>query len=134
MTDYRVDVVASSVADVVRGAGGWIYDHSMQGWTVNVVIRQPGDARPIEILGASVNSPKNAGHSERQVFLDMAAGGEVIEHRLSAAARLFKAQALIAAQLVSTLEVREILFVRAPSAAVASEASEPEHVTAVSPS
>ncbi len=38
---YRVDVVASSVADAVRRAGGWIFDRSMQGRVVNVVIPIP---------------------------------------------------------------------------------------------
>jgi hypothetical protein len=29
---YRVDVVATTVSDVVRRAGGWIFDRVMQGW------------------------------------------------------------------------------------------------------
>jgi len=30
---YRLDVVAADVADVVRFAGGWLFDRAMAGWT-----------------------------------------------------------------------------------------------------
>jgi hypothetical protein len=53
---YRLDVVASSVADVVRFAGGWLFDRAMAGWDVTVLltdepVEQPDD-RPLQILGA----------------------------------------------------------------------------------
>ena len=31
---YRLDVVAAGVADVVRFAGGWLFDRAMAGWDV----------------------------------------------------------------------------------------------------
>ena len=49
---YRLDVVAPSVLDAVRFAGGWIYDRVMAGWDVTVLIGTDEDVRPLEILGA----------------------------------------------------------------------------------
>lgn len=51
---YRLDVVAPTVLDAVRFAGGWIYDRVMAGWDVTVLIGTDEDARPLEILGAEV--------------------------------------------------------------------------------
>ncbi len=51
---YRLDVVAPTVLDAVRFAGGWIYDRVMAGWDVTVLIRDDEDVRPLEILGAEV--------------------------------------------------------------------------------
>ena len=65
---YRVDVMADNVADVVECAGGWIFDHVMGGWAVNVVVRRPGDARPMEILGATVNRPTGSEGQAPQIF------------------------------------------------------------------
>ncbi len=30
---YLLDVTASDIADLVRSAGGWLFDRSMAGWT-----------------------------------------------------------------------------------------------------
>lgn len=52
---YRLDVVASSVADVVRFAGGWLFDRSMAGWDVTVLLTDLADCpdvRPLQIIGA----------------------------------------------------------------------------------
>jgi hypothetical protein len=49
---YRLDVVAASVLDVVRFAGGWLFDRSMAGWDVTVMITDQPDDRPLQILGA----------------------------------------------------------------------------------
>jgi hypothetical protein len=52
---YRLDVVASSVADVVRFAGGWLFDRSMAGWDVTVLLTDLADhpdLRPLQIIGA----------------------------------------------------------------------------------
>ncbi len=52
---YRLDVVASSVVDVVRCAGGWLFDRAMAGWDVTVLLTDladHSDARPLQILGA----------------------------------------------------------------------------------
>jgi hypothetical protein len=49
---YRLDVVASSVVDVVRFAGGWLFDRAMAGWDVTVLLVDHPDDRPLQILGA----------------------------------------------------------------------------------
>jgi len=48
---YRLDVVAASAADVVRSAGGWLYDRMMAGWEVTVLLPDGFDTRPLRILG-----------------------------------------------------------------------------------
>src|SRR5271155_2951079 len=48
---YRLDVVASSPADVVGCVGGWLYDRVRAGWDVNVLLPQRYDSRPLQILG-----------------------------------------------------------------------------------
>lgn len=108
---YRVDVVACSVADAVRRAGGWIFDHTMQGWTVNVRVPQPCDSRPLEILGAIVNESRHSDCVAPQVILQSTGTTRRVEHRLSGAARVFKAQALLAAGLAPRAGGRETLFI-----------------------
>ncbi|GBE63796.1 hypothetical protein MFM001_02580 [Mycobacterium sp. MFM001] len=49
--NYRLDVVASDVVDVVRSAGGWLFDRAMAGWEVSVLLPASFDARPLQILG-----------------------------------------------------------------------------------
>jgi hypothetical protein len=51
---YRLDVVASSPADVVASIGGWLYDRMRAGWDVNVLLPRRCDSRPLEILGIQV--------------------------------------------------------------------------------
>ncbi|MGB9248585.1 MAG: hypothetical protein WCC28_02205, partial [Mycobacterium sp.] len=51
---YRLDVVASSPADVVGCIGGWLYDRVRAGWDVNVLLPQRCDSRPLQILGIQV--------------------------------------------------------------------------------
>jgi hypothetical protein len=48
---YRLDVIAPSVLDVVQSAGGWLFDKRMAGWDVTVAVYEPGDFRPLQILG-----------------------------------------------------------------------------------
>ncbi len=48
---YRLDVVAGDVADVVRFAGGWLFDRAMAGWDVTVLVADYPDDRPLQILG-----------------------------------------------------------------------------------
>ncbi len=48
---YRLDVVAYSVPEVVKFAGGWLVDRVMAGWAVTVLIPADEDTRPLEILG-----------------------------------------------------------------------------------
>jgi hypothetical protein len=49
---YRLDVVAPTVLDAVKFAGGWVYDRVMAGWDVTVLVGNQDDVRPLEILGA----------------------------------------------------------------------------------
>jgi hypothetical protein len=54
---YRLDVVASSVVDVVRFAGGWLFDRAMAGWDVTVLLADLADRpdeRPLHIIGARI--------------------------------------------------------------------------------
>jgi hypothetical protein len=48
---YRLDVVGASPVDVVRSAGGWLYDRARAGWEVNVLLPRHGDTRALQILG-----------------------------------------------------------------------------------
>src|SRR5262245_1855902 len=113
---YRVDVVATTVSDVVRCAGGWIFDRVMQGWAVNVLITQPCDTRALAILGATVNGPP-VGCSDFlvpqvvSVTDNNPSDGDLVEHRLSAAARCFKAHALIAVDLPPLFDTHESFWV-----------------------
>jgi hypothetical protein len=134
---YRLDVVAPSIVEVVRCAGGWLFDRVMAGWDVTVLVADDSDDRPLQILGAEVADLETAlvsglpgphphalavaaelyGRDARVregVQRALASGqtevtlwGETwpaeldrvdsVEHRLSVAARAFKAQALAAA-------------------------------------
>jgi hypothetical protein len=49
---YRLDVVAPTVFDAVKFAGGWVYDRVMAGWDVTVLVGNQDDVRPLQILGA----------------------------------------------------------------------------------
>lgn len=57
---YRLDVVAADVADVVRCAGGWMYDRVMAGWDVTVLLADGADARPLHILGVETADLESA--------------------------------------------------------------------------
>ena len=135
---YRLDVVAPTVLDAVKFAGGWVYDRVMAGWDVTVLVGDDEDVRPLEILGAEVRdlesvlaSWEDRPHPQtvavaadlfdrdarvRQGVLEALEQGatevtlwgeglpaeldesvDSVQHRLSAAARAFKAQALAAA-------------------------------------
>ena len=134
---YRLDVVAASVADVVRFAGGWMYDRVMAGWDVTVLLADRADERPLQVLGVDTADLESAlalwaerPHPQTvAVAADLFAGDErvrrgvlgaleqgltevtlwgdscpaelddsvgPVRHHLSAAARMFKTQALAA--------------------------------------
>jgi hypothetical protein len=67
---YRLDVVASDVADVVRSAGGWLYDRAAAGWEVSVLLPPPSDLRALQILGVRVVDLESA--------LSMDSGGAAV--------------------------------------------------------
>jgi hypothetical protein len=137
---YRIDVVASNVADVVRSAGGWLFDRAMIGWDVNAVLPAGGNTRPLQILGVGTLELNSQFASAREGLAgyglvvsaemfasdarvraevlkaldrgltEVALWGEgwpvevdrqvsAVQHRLSAGARAFKVQALVAAEI-----------------------------------
>ena len=135
---YRIEVIAVGVPDLVRSAGGWLFDRASEGWAVTVVLLEPGDIRPLQILGlpnvcadVEVGSTSDVvrllaastdvlGNGARirddianaldRVDAELTLWGDVLpvrlqrraktaQYRLSAAARAFKSQALLAASL-----------------------------------
>ena len=135
---YRLDVVAPTVVEAVRAAGGWMFDRVMAGWDVRVLVADGHDERALQILGADSGDLETAleigpngqhphavavaadlygsdarirdglrqaldsGQTEVTLWggtwpadLDRRTVG-LVEHRLSTAARAFKAQALAA--------------------------------------
>jgi hypothetical protein len=50
---YQLNVVASTTEDVVRSAGGWLFDRARAGWDVNVMVADGGASQPLAILGAT---------------------------------------------------------------------------------
>ena len=137
---YRLDVVAADVADVVKFAGGWLFDRAMAGWDVTVLLADHSDDRPLQILGAQIVDLEYAlaTAGQRQPPQTLAAAADLfdcdsrirqgvlqaldqgatevtlwgltwpadlddsvglVQHRLSAAAQAFKAQALTAAAM-----------------------------------
>jgi hypothetical protein len=137
---YRLDVVAADVVDVVRFAGGWLFDRAMAGWDVTVLLADHPDERPLQILGAQIIDLEFALASvgDRPPPQTLAAAADLldcdsrvrqgvlqaldqgvievtwwgqtwpaeldngiglVQHRLSAAAQAFKAQALAAAAM-----------------------------------
>ncbi|MGY1942992.1 hypothetical protein [Nocardia asiatica] len=47
-------MAAPGVADVVRYAGGWLFDRTVARWEVTVLVSDHPDTRPLRILGATV--------------------------------------------------------------------------------
>lgn len=55
---YQLDVTACDVVDVVRSAGGWLFDRSMAGWDVTVHLNSEcHDLRPLHIIGVNTEPP-----------------------------------------------------------------------------
>jgi hypothetical protein len=136
---YRLEVLGCDSDDVVRSAGGWLFDRAMAGWAVDVWLADACDARPLLILGTRVHRLADRGSRPEEdgavsalavagalVTADRAVGAEVagalrtghtevvawganwpgllggsagaVRYQLSAAARTFKRQALIASR------------------------------------
>jgi hypothetical protein len=87
---YRLDVVASGAAEVVRSAGGWLCDRARAGWEVNVLLPPQSDIRPMQILGLqttdldSLNPPASMGSAARglAVSAEMFAADARIRHEV----------------------------------------------------
>ena len=135
LTRYRLDVIASNVDDVVQSAGGWLFDRSMAGWEVNLLIAEPADGPALQMLGIgtlplgqsldsatewpvgqsiavaadvfntdarvrqNIVTALDRGLAEVTLWGDtwppeLHRRAEAVQHRLSAAARAFKALAL----------------------------------------
>jgi hypothetical protein len=131
-------VVAPRTVEVVRYAGGWLFDRVMAGWDATVLTADHTDPRPLRILGARVadleselssaardpwpqaiavgadlygsdarvrrmvQDALDKGVAEVRLWgdrwpADLDGGVDSVLHRLSVAARAFKAQALAAA-------------------------------------
>ena len=129
--------LATSTADVVQVAGGWLCDQVLAGWDVTVVTADHEDQRALRILGVCggdlesvlaiplqgpclraiaveaelycadervhqlVRAAAEAGRTEIRLWGDawpddLDGKADPVSHRLSAAARAFKAQALAA--------------------------------------
>lgn len=82
---YRLHVVAASVADVVRFAGGWLFDRAMAGWDVTVLLTDHPDDRPLKILGARTLDLEDA-----LATIDSGADSLPRPQALAAAADLFE--------------------------------------------
>jgi hypothetical protein len=132
-----VVALATSTADVVQVAGGWLCDQVLAGWDVTVVTADYEDQRALRILGVRgrdlesalaiqvqgpclraiavetglycsdervhqmVRAAAEIGRTETRLWgdawpADLDARADRVSHRLSAAARAFKAQALAA--------------------------------------
>ncbi|MEV0360014.1 hypothetical protein AB0H71_28545 [Nocardia sp. NPDC050697] len=78
LVKYRLDVVALSVADAVKHAGGWLFDRATAGWEVTVLIPGAADDTPLRILGAELASLDDAlatgGRGRTPHAIAMAAG------------------------------------------------------------
>jgi hypothetical protein len=145
----RLVVIAPSLADVVRYAGGWLFDLVTGGWDSTVLTADHADPRPLRILGArpydletvltgppagrclhaimvEANLYSSDARVRRMVYHasgegltevmlwgadwpeDLDSTADPVRHRLSVAARAFKAHALAAAAVpadVSDIEV-----------------------------
>jgi hypothetical protein len=92
---YRLDVVASSAADVVGSIGGWLYDRVRAGWDVNVLLPQECDDRPLRILGVHVLDldPQN-----------LATGTDCAARGLAVSADMFAADVRVRQEVLAALD------------------------------
>lgn len=92
---YRIDVVASSVADVVQSAGGWLYDRVIVGWDVNALLPVGTNTRPLEILGVGTLDLDSQLASEQ---------GRLAGHGLAVSAEAFANDARARALVLQALD------------------------------
>lgn len=52
--EYRVDVLGATAPDVVTACGGWLFDRTLAGWQVRVLLADGAGAEPLSILGVTV--------------------------------------------------------------------------------
>ncbi|HNM83243.1 MAG TPA: hypothetical protein PKI77_01840 [Mycobacterium sp.] len=74
---HRLDVIAGSVPDVVRSAGGWLADRALAGWEVNVFVPDADDLAPLRILGVTphrwTDAPANRANPHRPTAVAVSA-------------------------------------------------------------
>lgn len=92
---YRLDVVAASAVDVVRSAGGWLYDRAMAGWEVTVLLPQACDTRSLRILGVAASDLESS-------LAGLAAGAT----SLAVSAEAFTADARVREAVLESLDGR----------------------------
>jgi hypothetical protein len=49
---HRLDVIGRDTTDIIRSAGGWLYDRATTRWDVRVLLGEHRDPRALRILGA----------------------------------------------------------------------------------
>jgi hypothetical protein len=55
---YRLAVVATDATELVRSAGGYLFDHSFAGWDVDVtLLDERQNITPLRVLGVRANEP-----------------------------------------------------------------------------
>lgn len=94
-TVYRLDVVASSPADVVCSVGGWLFDRVRAGWEVSVLLPRQCDTRPLQILGMQA--------SELDSQLPAASAG-CVAHGLAVSADMFASDVRIRREVLKALD------------------------------
>lgn len=92
---YRLDVVATNAADVAASIGGWLYDRVRAGWDVHVLLAQPCDHRPLEILGMQ------AVELDRHI---LAASTECAARGLAVSAEMFASDPRIRQEVLAALD------------------------------
>ena len=92
---YRLDVVGASAVDVVRSAGGWLYDRARAGWEVNVLLPRRSDTRALRILGV------RAVDFDSQVPVD---SSECAAHGLAISAEMFASDERIRQGVLKALD------------------------------
>lgn len=117
--ECRLDLRAAGVAELISTAGGWICDRVLAGWTVTVCVPQHAHDRSLTILGVNVQEWTDEYDGEVCVLLlsgEHRAAGHLhrVCHRLSAAARAFKTQAMLAAGLPPAVATSEEFWVDGP--------------------
>lgn len=91
---YRLVVLCESAADAVSAAGGWLFDRSLAGCEVTVLLTGPADSRALRILGA------------RAIELETALASEVCggqPYTLAVAAELFRRDARVRHSVLETI-------------------------------
>ena len=79
-TRYRLYVIAPNVRDVVKSAGGWLFDQRMAGWDVTVAVRERGEFRALQILGVDALELGSVAWQHRPSPQSLAMTADVLLH------------------------------------------------------